>query len=114
MTGRGLSDFRADAKGLGWESVLMGQCYKRATGLIEAGVGDDLVALEVRTGDCFGFNEVAAAVWRSLSEPKSFERLRRELMSDYEVSPEECSARLQELLDDLVEKRLVIIDTQEG
>jgi len=88
--------------------------YARTTQLMEAGVGDDLVALHVGTGNCFGFNETAAAVWRCLSEPKSFEQLRRELMSDYEVSADECSANLQELLDDLVEKRLVTIDTQEG
>jgi len=39
------------------------QTYRRTTGTLEASVGNELVTLDVETGDCFGFNEVAATVW---------------------------------------------------
>jgi hypothetical protein len=86
---------------------MTGQRYKRATFLMEAGVGDDLVALDVETGDCFGFNEVAATVWRVLAAPKSFEELRDALIAEYDVSREQCAVELQALLDHLMEKTLI-------
>ena len=36
--------------------------YRRATQLLEAGIGDELVALDPDQGSCFGFNGVAAFV----------------------------------------------------
>ena len=82
--------------------------YKRAAELLEAEVGEDLVALNPQAGDCFGFNQVAKHVWRSLDEPKSFERLRDELLGAYDVSPEQCSSELQTLLDEMVSQGLAI------
>lgn len=81
--------------------------YKRAIEVIEAGMGNELVAMDVERGDCFGFNAVAASVWRELERPKKFDELRDALLGEYDVSAEQCSAELRELLDDLVAKGLV-------
>jgi len=81
--------------------------YKQAVELMEAEVGSELVALDPDAGTCFGFNEVATIVWRRLSEPISFDQLRDELLSEYEVSPDQCTKELQELLDEMVSKGLV-------
>jgi hypothetical protein len=81
--------------------------YKRAIELMEAEVGDELVALDVQEGACFGFNPVAASVWRSLSAPKTFDQLRQELLDEFDVSAEQCAGELKELLDDLTAKGLV-------
>jgi hypothetical protein len=70
-------------------------------------VGDELVMLDSQTGECFGLNEVAAAVWRSLETPKSLAELRDTLLSDYEVGAEQCSTDLRALLDELVDRGLV-------
>jgi len=74
---------------------------------MEAELGDELVALDPDGGNCFGFNGVATSVWRSLSEPKSFEQLRDELLDEYEVDRDRCSNELQGLLDDMIAKRLI-------
>ena len=81
--------------------------YRRAVDLMEADLGDELVALDPNAGNCFGFNEVAAWVWRKLEKPATFDQLRDELLQDYEVSDAQCSAELQHLLDDLVARGLV-------
>lgn len=83
--------------------------YRRATELMEADLGEELVALDPQKGDCFGFNEVAAWVWRRLAKPADFETLHGELLGEYEVSAEQCSTELRALLDDLVERGLVEI-----
>ncbi len=74
---------------------------------MEADIGNELVALEPEAGNCFGFNEVATSVWRSLAEPKSFDQLRNELLEEYDVDGEQCSRELRLLLEDMVAKRLL-------
>ena len=82
--------------------------YKRAINLMEAELGDELVALDPNAGECFGFNSVATSVWRQLEEPRSFEQLRDALLDEYEVDRGQCARELQELLDDLRTKGLVV------
>ena len=83
--------------------------YARAVELMQAELGDELVALDPNGGDCFGFNSVATSVWRELETPKSFEQLRNALLEEYEIGENECSSELQELLDDLTARELVTI-----
>lgn len=77
---------------------------------MEADLGDELVALDPNAGKCFGFNSVATSVWRELKSPKSVEQLRDCLLDEYEVDAERCSLELNELLDELAAKGLVVID----
>ena len=81
--------------------------YVRAKELLEAELGDDLVALDVDGGDCFGFNSVAADIWSLLDQPRNFNALQQALMDQYDVDPGECSAELQNCLADLVNQGLV-------
>jgi hypothetical protein len=81
--------------------------YERATDLLSADVGDELVALDADAGHCYGFNGVAATVWRQLEQPRSFDELKQGLLADYEVGEEQCATELQELLDDLIGKGLL-------
>ena len=81
--------------------------YVRAVDLLEADIGNELVALEPEAGNCFGFNEVATVVWRKLAEPKSFDELRDSLVADYDVSAEQCSTELKALLDEMKAQGLV-------
>ncbi|HKP34746.1 MAG TPA: PqqD family protein [Sphingomicrobium sp.] len=81
--------------------------YRRAVELLEAELGDELVALEPNAGECFGFNTVATSVWRQLAQPKSFAELRDALLEEYDVKPEQCTRELKELLDDLASRGLV-------
>ena len=81
--------------------------YVRAIALMEAELGDDIVALDAAGGTCFGFNSVASSVWRALVQPQSFEMLRDQLLDEYEVDREKCEVELSELLRDLTTKGLV-------
>ena len=81
--------------------------YQRSVQLMEADLGDELVALDVARGQCFGFNSVANSVWKLLAEPRSFDDLRSRLMEEYDVGEQECSEELRTLLTDLTEKGLI-------
>jgi hypothetical protein len=81
--------------------------YARAKELLEAELGDDLVALDVANGHCFGFNPVAADIWRLLAQPQDFDALCRELIDRYEVGRSECEADLRACLSNLESQGLV-------
>lgn len=81
--------------------------YQRALELMEAELGEEIVALDVEGGTCFGFSEVASVVWRALEEPRTFNMLRGQLLKDYDVGPAQCEAELGQLLDDLTSKGLI-------
>lgn len=81
--------------------------YHRTADLLEAEIGEELVALDVAAGTCFGFNEVATAVWRQLEQPQSLDDLKLALLAAYDVDSEQCAVELQQLLQELIEKGLV-------
>ena len=81
--------------------------YRRNAPLLEAEVGNELVALDPAAGLCFGFNEVAARVWQRLAEPATLEQICDELTADFEVDRDQCFTEVQELLDDMEAKQLI-------
>ena len=81
--------------------------YERAVQLLEADLGDELLTLDPKAGQCFGFNSVAASVWRRLAEPAAFDDLRRTLLDEFEVTDEQCTEELRELMQVLVDRGLV-------
>jgi hypothetical protein len=81
--------------------------YERRANILEADIGDELVALSVQDGMCFGFNTVATDVWKMLEQPQSASALREKLTEQYDVDPERCAADLNSLLDQFVDMGLV-------
>ena len=74
------------------------QMYKRSPEAIFSEVGEDVVALHVERGHCFGMEKVTAAVWNLLAEPRSVDQLCEALLATYEVGPETCRADVGRLL----------------
>ena len=81
--------------------------YRRAIELMEAELGEELIALDAEAGNCFGFNEVATRVWRRLREPATFDQLRDGLLEEYDVGRDQCTSELRALLDDLQQRGLI-------
>jgi len=81
--------------------------YERTSDLLAADVGDEMVALDADAGHCYGFNSVAASVWRQLEKPQTFAGLKSALMDEYDVTDERCEADLAELLEDFIGKGLL-------
>ena len=95
------------AKRAGLRETVEMRTYRRATELMEADLGDELVALQPDLGLCFGFNGVATEVWKQLETPKSFDQLKGHLLAGYEVDERQCSSELDELLGRMIEQGLI-------
>jgi hypothetical protein len=75
--------------------------YARAKQLLEAELDEELVALDVDGGQCFGFNSAAADIWRLLAQPRDFDSLRQSLSDQYDVDAGQCAADLKSCLAEL-------------
>ena len=81
--------------------------YERARNLMEAELGDELVALDVQDGQCFGFSAAAASVWQLLDTPKSMAALVEALTAQYAVDTDACRADVAELLESMRDMGLI-------
>lgn len=73
----------------------------RKSGLIEAEVDGELVALHVENGTCYGFNGTATRIWQLVEEPKRLSELRDLLMAEFDVDAETCEQDVRALVKDL-------------
>lgn len=86
----------------------------RSSGLIEAEVEGELIALHVDKGTCYGFNVTATRVWQLLEQPKSLAELCETLTGEYSVESDACEREVLALLKDLESDGLVEIRSQPG
>lgn len=81
--------------------------FKRSEKALFANVGDDIVALHLENGFCFGMAEVSAQVWDLLGETVGLDQICDRLMQQYEVDAGTCRAEVGKLLGELVDQGLV-------
>jgi hypothetical protein len=85
----------------------MSVTYRRTAATMSTEVGDDVVALQADRGFAFGMEEVTAAVWKLLEEPRDLDTIVARLMADYEVDEDECRADVDALLTRMTSEGLV-------
>jgi hypothetical protein len=82
---------------------------RRRSELLEAEVGGELVALDVESGTCYGFNPTATRIWALLSEPKTLDEICDHLTGEFEIDRDTCRSEVLELVRDLEKDGLVEI-----
>jgi hypothetical protein len=74
---------------------------ERSAGLIQTEVDNELVALHIENGACYGFNLTATRIWALIETPKRLSELERDLIGQYDVDPQTCRDQLREMLEEL-------------
>ena len=76
-------------------------------GLIEAEVDDEIVALSIEHGTCYGMNRVGSRIWNLLANPIRICDLCASLVAAYRVDPEVCERQVLDLLEELRAEGLI-------
>jgi Coenzyme PQQ synthesis protein D (PqqD) len=84
----------------------------RADGLIEAEIDNEIVALNIEKGSCYGLNPVGARVWRFLVTPARISDICTRLVSEYDVEQDVCERQVLDLLEELRAEGLVAISEE--
>lgn len=85
--------------------------YQRSDKALFSSVGDDIVALHVDKGHCYGLEKVASDVWRLLEKPIALNSICEALIARYEVDPSTCRGEVGRLIDQLVREGLVEVSS---
>lgn len=83
------------------------QLFKRSHKALHASIGEDVVALHVENGQCYGMDNVSAAVWNLLEEPIGVQAICDRLRQSYDVTPDVCRRDVERLLDNLRSEGLI-------
>ncbi|MCL7959679.1 MAG: PqqD family protein [marine benthic group bacterium] len=79
-----------------------------------SGLGEEVVILDLASSSYLGLDDVAAAVWGALAEPRTVGELEALLSAGYEVDPAELSRDLRSFLTDLIDRGLVVLDEEDS
>jgi hypothetical protein len=80
---------------------------ERTNGFIEAEIDDEIVALSIEHGICYGFNRVASRIWTLLGRSTRIGDLCATLVSEYSVDPDVCERQVLDLLEELRAEGLI-------
>jgi len=75
--------------------------------VIEAEIDQEIVALSIERGTCYGMNPVGSRIWNLIAEPIRICDLCEILVGAYRVDPEVCERQVLDLLEGLRAEGLV-------
>jgi hypothetical protein len=87
----------------------LGSVVRLANHVVSCHFDTEAAILNVRTGIYYGLDEVGAAVWRLLTQPRTVADVIDAIQSEYEVDEPKCERDIIRLLGDLVDQGLVEI-----
>ena len=75
--------------------------------IIDAEIDDEIVALSIEHGTCYGMNRVGSRIWNLLAKPIRICDLCAALLAEYRVDPDVCERQVLDLLEELRAEGLI-------
>jgi hypothetical protein len=79
----------------------------RNNGLIEAEVENEIVALHIEKGTCYGLNPVGSRIWKLIAVPIRISDICAKLLAEYKVESRTCEREVLDLLEELRAEGLI-------
>ena len=76
--------------------------------LIDAEIDDEIVALSIEHGTCYGMNRVASRIWRLLAEPIRVRDLCLALRAEFRIDAKVCERQVLDLLKEFRAEGLIV------
>jgi len=70
-------------------------------GFIESVIDDEIVALSIERGTCYGMNRLGSRIWNLLAKPIRISDLCATLVAAYDVDSDICERQVLDLLEEL-------------
>ena len=82
--------------------------YRRNQETISGQIDDEIVMVDIEKGSYFSLNPVATRIWELLEQPLTLDSLCDQLLTEYDVLPEQCRADVTEHLAEMETLGLVL------
>ena len=77
---------------------------------LSAEVDEEVVALDVARGACYGLDSISARIWGMIAEPVAISEVCEALMEIYQVDPDQCRREVLDLFAEMTAEGLVVIE----
>lgn len=84
---------------------------KLSRNLLETKIDDEVVALDVTRGLCYGLDPIGSKIWDMLAEETSVKEICAKLVRDFDVNEADCAKDVCSLLNQMRDDDLI---TAEG
>lgn len=78
---------------------------------VSAKIGDQVVMMNVETGQFVGLSKVGARIWELIEVPVSPDEICAQLVRQFEVTPERCRIEVDAFLDELEKYAAATVDS---
>ncbi|MBA3674349.1 MAG: PqqD family protein [Chitinophagaceae bacterium] len=75
---------------------------------ISSGFGDEIMLMNLETGDYIGLNSVSADIWMQAEKQITAQHIIEYLLQQYNVEKEVCKAEVLTALEQMLEKGLLL------
>ncbi len=81
--------------------------YSRNQQIIDGELDNNQVMMHIEKGKYFGLNPVGKRIWELIEQPKSFSEIAQCLLTEFDVTEEQCTREVKSFLDKAVECDIV-------
>lgn len=81
--------------------------YSRNLHVIDGELDDSQVMMHIEKGKYFGLNPVGKRIWELIAQPKSFSEITQCLLSEFDVTEEQCTREVKNFLDKAIDSDIV-------
>jgi hypothetical protein len=89
------------------DPLSLASVVNRSDGFIDSEIDNEIVALNIESGTCYGLNRVGSRIWRLLGAPVRVSDLCATLRTEYNVDPGVCERQVLDLLEELRAEGLI-------
>lgn len=82
--------------------------YRRNQETISGQIDDEIVMVDIEKGSYFSLNPVATRIWELLEQPLTLDSLCDQLLTEYDVLPEQCRTDVTDHLAEMETLGLVL------
>lgn len=78
---------------------------------VASDLADEVVILDLQSGVYYGLDPVGTRIWQLIQEPTRLADVKKQLLEEYDVAPDQCEQDLLQLTQRLVDEGLIRIHT---
>lgn len=82
---------------------------QRNSEMVASKMDGEIVMMSIDNGEYYGLDPVGSRIWEIIEKPILVDALIDNLLDEFEVSREQCEVDTFEFLDQLLEKKLLLI-----
>jgi hypothetical protein len=88
-------------------SLTLSTVVVRRNDVIDAEIDQEIVALNIENGTCYGLNRVGSRIWSLLAAPIRIGDICATLLTEYKVEPSSCERQVVDLLEEMRAEGLI-------